>query len=194
MLLHVPMSNQQWDWRCNPSRHTYKTCIYITYIYIYVVRCTDHINIHPTPKWTKTAPMAMYCSPLAEHLSFQETVMHDEPCFPGSSWKPAWRWEVKNGFLSLLCLYARFLLYLVNYLYLNPWVLTHFYLSGSLPPSHLGRVSEQLYGSELFARTEPQQCLCPSCPHAPLFPHSCSSQNHLYTSLFLFLVPHPNIP
>ena len=57
-----------------------------------------------------------------------------EPCSPGGGRTPACPQEVVNGFLVLLCLLARLLLYLLNCLYLNPPVfsLLLFHLS---PPS-----------------------------------------------------------
>ena len=55
-------------------------------------------------------------------------------------------WEVLNEFLGLLCLCAWLLLYLLNCLYLNPWVFSLLCFQFS-PPSHWGEVSEQLCGA-----------------------------------------------
>jgi len=54
-----------------------------------------------------------------------------EPCFPGDGWTSACWWEAVNEFLGLICLHMYFLLYLLNRLYLNPWVL-RFYTSDCL--------------------------------------------------------------
>lgn len=39
-------------------------------------------------------------------------------CFPGTSWTSAFRWELVNKFLTLLCFACR--LHLLNWLYLDP--------------------------------------------------------------------------
>lgn len=66
------------------------------------------------------------------HLSSQEIVLHDEPCFPGSGWTPACIWDVVNEFLALLCM--GLLLSLVNLsLVVSTQKFSHFYLSNSLP-------------------------------------------------------------
>ena len=80
------------------------------------------------------------------YFSSQETIMHDEPCFPRSDWAPACQCEIMNEFLVLFCWSVHLLLYLVNCLYLSPWVLAllPFWFSS---PSHLGRVSGQLCGA-----------------------------------------------
>ena len=74
-----------------------------------------------------------------------------EPCFPGDGWTPAYQWELVNEFLVWLCLRAQLLLYLLNCLYLNPWVfsLLLFWLS---PPSHCEGVSKWLCGPSCWLR------------------------------------------
>lgn len=42
------------------------------------------------------------------------------PCFPGTGWTSACRWEVMNKFLFLRCLRTQLLLFLLNCLYLGP--------------------------------------------------------------------------
>ena len=66
-----------------------------------------------------------------------------EPCFPGDGWIPACWWGAVNEFLILPCLSEQLLLYLLNCLYLNPWVfsLSPFRFS---PSSHQWGVSERL--------------------------------------------------
>lgn len=61
------------------------------------------------------------------------------PSFPGDGWTPACPWQVRNEFLGLLCLPVQLLLYLLNCLYLNPWVFS--------PSSTEGGLSEQLCGA-----------------------------------------------
>ena len=79
-----------------------------------------------------------------------------EPSFPRDGWTPACQWEAVNEFFLLLCLCSWLLLYLLNYLHLNPRVfsLLPFWVS---PQSHWGGVSEQLYGGELLAGVKPQR-------------------------------------
>lgn len=51
------------------------------------------------------------------------TTMRTKPCCPGSGWTPDCWWEAASEFLSVLCLFSGFLLYLVNCLYLSPGIL-----------------------------------------------------------------------
>lgn len=84
------------------------------------------------------------------HFSFQETVMHDDTCFP------SWRWlsmgntclSMENSewipwFAVLVCI--QLLLCLLNCLYFSPWILT--FTFWILSPNHLGRVSKHLCGT-----------------------------------------------
>lgn len=67
-----------------------------------------------------------------------------KPCFPRNGWTSAFQLEVVHKFLVLLYLWVQLLLYLLNCLYLIPWVFSRSSFRFS-PQSCLGRVSKQLW-------------------------------------------------
>ena len=78
-----------------------------------------------------------------------------EPCFPGDVWTSVCQREVVNEFLIFLCFCAWLLAYLLNYLYLSPWVFSFTLLILSPIPS--GAVTKQLFGAQLPTAVKPKQ-------------------------------------
>ena len=73
-----------------------------------------------------------------------------EPCFPGDGWTPACRWAAETEFLPLLVCTA--FTFLIKLFLFQPTSFLTFTLQ-SISPIPLGRVSEQLQGPEVPART-----------------------------------------
>lgn len=71
-----------------------------------------------------------------------------QPCFPRGGWTPACPGEVVN---VLLCLHVQLLLYLLNCLYPNPWLL----LFEFSHPLHRGRMCKGQCGTYLPAGVKP---------------------------------------
>lgn len=77
------------------------------------------------------------------HLSCQETVTHNELCFPGSGLNICF--PVKsNEWIPCFALFIQFLPYLVSCIYFNPWVFSLFPFQFSLPVHCKGSEQEVL--------------------------------------------------